>query len=295
MLIDILFYSVLLAQVLIISVYYPNKFSCRIGYVLEKYTQEEYPKLYQNSFYKNPGARFKRGLKVYKIANGIICFIGLGILLTMMITSYAPSGIKENQHIAFIIIFFLLQALPMIVMSMSAYKWYRYVRETAKPKLRSAELMPRRLFDFISPIYVVLAIVLYCVWLGYYLSSPDNALPWRWNTVVTVIGITALNLFYIYSIRRYLQGKKINPHQAYKDQLMQIEGIVRVYIYASIGMSVSLIVFDTVNRYGLDIYEPVIMSVYFQICMILGVGQMMRSERIEDMDFDVYKEDTGLV
>ncbi|PHR60659.1 MAG: hypothetical protein COA43_05810 [Robiginitomaculum sp.] len=295
MLIDILFYSVLLAQVLIVSAYYPNKFSCRAAYILEKYTEEDYPKLYQNSYYKNPGARFKKKLRAFKFANGVICFIGLGVLLAMIITSYTPSHIKENEHMLFLLFFFLLQTLPMIIMSMSAYKWYRYMRETGKPKLRSAKLTPRRLFDFISPIYVVLAIVLYCVWLGYYLSSPDNALPWRWDTVVTVIVMTTLNLFYIYSIRHYLQGKKNNPHQAYKDQLMQIEGIVRVYIYASIGMSVSLIVFNAVNRYGLDIYEPVIISAYFQICMILGVGQMMRSERIEDMDFDVYKEDAGLV
>jgi len=37
------------------------------------------------------------------------------------------------------------------------------------------------------------------------------------------------------------------------------------------------------------------MSLYFQIIVIFGIGQVLRMFKIEDIDFDVYKEEAWLV
>ena len=50
--------------------------------------------------------------------------------------------------------------------------------------------------------------------------------PWKWEVYVTLGTITGMNLMFAGMIAKYMFGKKLNPYQAHKDRLRQIEIII---------------------------------------------------------------------
>ena len=85
---------------------------------------------------------------------------------------------------------------------------------------------------------------------------------------------------------------KTDPYQAPDDHQKFTEAMIRIYVFASIMMSLQLIIFGAINQFGLDIFEPIAMSLYFQVCIIFGIGELLRSFKIENVDFEVYKKPT---
>lgn len=292
--IDIIFFVIFISQIFLISYHYPKKTYDRNMYVLRKFPAADYPKLYQNSPYADPGKAMHKTVRGYLFANITIALFGMGILLTMAASGYAPSSIKENQHLMLVMVFFLLQAVPHILLELSTYKWFKNMRSAHKTSTRKADLSPRKLFDFVSPIYIALAVLAFIAWVVYYFSNKGFTTPWDWQSYTTVGVMTCVNLVFISLGYKYLRGKKLDPHQAYKDQLQFIKTMMHVFVFASILMSVQLMVFDAINQNGWDRFEPIAMSIYFQVVIIFGIGEVLRMFKIEDIDFDVYKEDASL-
>ncbi len=294
MLIELLFYAVFLGQIFLVSVYYPRKLIDRNRYVLKNYPASEYPKLYLNSYYADPVKVIDKGLRRYAMMNGFIALFGTGILVAMAVSGYLPSTIKEKQDLIFVMFFFFLQMVPHILMELSTWRWYKLMREAALPTTRTADLKPRHLFDFISPLYVALAVLLYVLWLVFYVYEHRQTTPWEWNQYVTIVGITAINLLFAYTIFRFIRGQKFDPYQATQDRQKQIGGVIKVHVYSSIFMSLFLIIMDLVNVYHLDRFEPVFLGAYLQLMTVFGLGTMLRSLNIKDIDFDVYKKSAVL-
>lgn len=73
------------------------------------------------------------------------------------------------------------------------------------------------------------------------------------------------------------------------DQNTHTQSLLRVYVFASILMSLQLFVSDAINQNNWDMFEPLMMSVYFQLIIIFGIGEMLRRFKIENIDFEVYK------
>ncbi len=42
--------------------------------------------------------------------------------------------------------------------------------------------------------------------------------------------------------------------------------------------------------YDIDYLDATLLSVYFQVIVLLSIGHVLRNQRVEDMNFDVYKE-----
>ncbi len=293
MLIELLFYAVFLGQIFLVSVYYPRKIINRNRYVLQKYPASEYPKLYLNSYYADPVKVIKKGLRLYAVLNGIIAIFGLGILAAMAMSGYLPSTIKESEDLIFVLFFFALQMIPHILMELSSWRWYKLMREAQTSTTRTADLKPRRLFDFISPFFVALALSLYMAWVVVYIHAHKDVSPWVWNQYVSLIGITAINLLFAFTIFVFIKGKKTDPYQAKQDQLKHIGAVVKIHVFSSIGMSLFLIIMELVNVYRLDMFEPVFMGAYLQLMTVFGLGTMLRSVNIKDIDFSVYREDVS--
>jgi len=294
MYIDIIFFAIFISQIVLISYYYPKKTYDRNIHVLRTYPASEYPKLYQHSPYADPVKALHKTIRRNFALSIAIAVFGLSLMLAMVISGYAPSGIKENKHIAFVMLFSMLQALPYIFLEITTYNWYKAMRRAAKGSTRKAELSPRKLFDFISPFYIVVAVLVFFVWLAYYLYNKGFSAPWDWQTSVTVFGMTGMNLLLIGLGYKLLRGTKLDPHQAYKDQRQLIKTIIRVYVFTSIMMSTQLIVFDMINLNGWDKFEPVALSIYFQIIIVFGIGEVLRKFKVENVNFDVYKEEPRL-
>ena len=46
---------------------------------------------------------------------------------------------------------------------------------------------------------------------------------------------------------------------------------------------------------GFDKIEIIINSLYFQLIALIGIGTMLRNLRLENIDFDVYKDDEAVI
>ena len=289
----LLFYAVFLSQIFLISIYFPMKIRSRILYVIKNYPPKEYPKLYPKpyDFYAEKAA--KSGLSTYRNINLFIAAIGLGILVWALASGYSPHPLGGDE--IFVMLYLLLQVAPILYAEIRTFKLYWGMREANVGGSRKAELNPRNLFDFISPAFVALAVLLYAGFIVFYLYDKGFTAPWEWEVYVTIAGITGMNLLFAGMIAKHLVGKKLNPHQAHKDRLRQIETIVKIGIFASIAASVFLILTSLVDKYELEVFDPVLTSLYFQIITFFGLGLEFRTVKVETVDFSVYKEDKPVI
>jgi hypothetical protein len=280
---NILFYPIFLSQILLISYYYPKKIISRMKFVLEKYPPEQYPKLYVKpiGFYKNVVRIFKISNQVI-LAIGIVGIIGLGYL-----------DMSHEGSIAEVIpiIYFMIQILPVFLMEVFGFAYFKMMRKADTRTTRKAELMPRRLTDFVSPIAVGLAIFMYFACLLFFYLLEGFQYDLRNDTFIIFLTLSLSNLFFCVIIYWNIYGKKLDPYQAGKDRIRQIEITVKSLVYMSILASAFLILTKSINVYNLDYLETALMSVYLQIVIWLGLGSMLKNIRLEKLDFDVYKNE----
>jgi len=293
MLVQAIFYTVFVAQLLLISYYYPRKFTARISYLLANYPPEQYPKLYPKPYDYHAENSGRKSLRAYKIANGLILLAGFGILASMLASDYTPRLLGGDE--VFVLMFGAVQMVPHMITEIGTAKYFKRMKEVDVSTTQKADLHPRRLFDFISPVYVGLAVILYIGWVVFHISSIEFEAGWTTANYITLIGISVVNLFMAAVIAFTIRGVKIDPHQAYRDQLKQIEMTVRICVFSNILMSSFLILMDASDRYQWEVFDPVFTSLYFQFIIVFGLGMRFRKSRVEDVDFSVYKEDAWLV
>ncbi|MCJ9429466.1 hypothetical protein [Kordiimonas marina] len=279
-----LFYLVFACQIVLISLFYPRKLMARMTYVLEHFPPAEYPKLYPDA---GPGfeASMKGKARLYLAVNMIIAALGvvaMGLMLTWGLSRGACAG------------YFILQAMPYLYLSIKEMAQFKAMRAAYRPRLRVADLTPRRLSDFVALPYVAVAAVLYVAWLAFFLSGKGAPESWGTSVVATLLLISGMNLAYVFIIRRFISGKKLNPIAGHADQMLQTKTTVKGLVYSSIGVSLFLIVIDAMRRYGLHDVGPVVTSFYMQACVVFAIGMTLDKIRPETMDFDVYKPDDTL-
>ncbi len=285
----VVFYTVFVGQILLISVYYPAKLIARIRYVGDNFPPAEYPLLYPPGYSGFAGPQGGRKLKFYRVANSVIALVGFMALAAAAASGYRPAE-KGGDEI-FVMIYFFLQIIPWVYAGLKEYEQFRLMRVAFDGRTRKAELRPRYLFDFISPVYVVAAIILYFAWLIFYMSGDDVIFPYKWEIYATLAGVTGINLIYAFVIARYVGGRKLDPHQAYKDQLKQIELLTKILVFSSIGASVFHIMTIAADRYSFEVFDPALSSFYMQLCIVIAMGLTFKTVRVEAIDYDVYKKD----
>jgi hypothetical protein len=88
-----------------------------------------------------------------------------------------------------------------------------------------------------------------------------------------------------------LYGKKLNPHQTPGDRARHIKTSLHSFFYISMAMSVFWMTQAADDLYDLDFLDATIMSIYFQLLVLLSIGHILRNMRLEDINFDLYKEE----
>lgn len=282
------FYIVFSSQVYLLSIHYPHKISLRVEYMLENFPPTEYPKLYPN-FHAGYVQTQQLKIRIYKIINYAIAMVGFGIMATMIFSDYRPSE-KGGDEI-FVMLYFFLQTMPLLYISWKEHCQYRMMRLTFDDKTRVAELTRRGLFDYVSPIYVVIAFILYAAWLVFYLYHVGPIAAWEANRYVTFITITGMNIFYSVSIFAFVSGKKLDPYKAPKDQQKHAESVVKVLVFSSVMVSIFLTLTQAADQYAFEVFDPVMTSFYMQLCVVFGLGLTMRMLDTKEIDFEVYRNE----
>jgi uncharacterized membrane protein len=161
-------------------------------------------------------------------------------------------------------------------------------RKTDSATTRKADLRPRRLFDFVSPTAIGLALLVYVAFvvLIFYLRQFD--FPW-FGGYANIVGITAMNLgFAAIAFRYLLYGKRNDPYQTSGDRLRVIELSLKLLVSVSIIATLFVTLAISLRALDLPSLFPVAQSLFLQLITVI----VFRAFRIDNVDFEVYKEDS---
>lgn len=253
--------------------------------MLETYPHADYPKLYPK-----PAEYYVIGQWAFKIANRVIIALGLGVLYAILFlvdhANFADDGfISEAWPMAY----GLIQFVPLSLLEFSVFRQFRLMRKANTAKTRQADLHRRRLFDFVPPAIVGLAVILFFATFVIDLYVHDFVIAWGHDTVERAIMLTATNLVFVAFGAWTLHGRKQDPHQTSADRSRLIASSLRSMFYTSMAMSVFFITQAADDVYDLDYLDATLVSVYFQAIVFLSIGHVLRSLKLEDIDFEVYK------
>ena len=271
-----LFYFVFLSQVLLISFYFPRKILSRMRHVFETYPPSTHPKLYPK-----PIEYYEKAQRTYRILNQFILLAGM--VLIAILLAISRSG--EWDHVI-ATWYFLAQFFPVMLLDLWSLKEFRLMRNATARTTRKAELHPRRLFDFIAPSIIGLAIFVYVAFILLVLYIRQFEFPW-FGGYLNIVGVTILNLCCAGIILSFMYGKKLNPHQAYEDRIRQIEVTVKILVFASIGVTIFIAISVVLAAWDLRNLQPIAQCLYFQLLAVI----CFQAYRIDHTDFEVYKED----
>jgi hypothetical protein len=288
---NILFYIVFIGQIFLLSFYVPGKILGRMKSVRNLYPPTQYPKLYPKS-----DEFYKKGQRQFKMVNQAIFLLGIVILLSLIFVvdhaSFADDGfISEIWPAAY----GLIQFMPLLFLEFSEFNQFKMMRKANQNSTRKAELRQRRLFGFVSPAIVGLAVILYVASILLDLYLHDFVIQWDHDTTQRTIVLTITNLFLAGMGAWHLHGRKLDPHQAFGDRAKHISANLKSALYVSMAMSVYFMTASIDDVYDLDFVSASLLSLYFQVIVMVSIGHMLRSMRLEDMDFEVYRSDVTAV
>ncbi len=283
---DSLFYIAFLGQIFVISWYFPEKLLKRMRYVMDTYPPEQYPKLYPSSV-----ERYRSSQRVYKAINRVIVFVGIAILLSIIFVidhaTFADDGyISEFWPM----LYGIIQFVPALGLEISEYGQMKLMRKAVVSSTRKADLRPRRLFEHVSPQLLVLAVAAYFIAVVFDLYVHDFDVSLGHDTVVRALVLGGTNIMLASLGAWMLYGKKLNPHIAYEDRSRHISASLTSFLYCSIAMSAFFLVTAADDVFDMDYLDATLLSVYFTAIVVLSLGHLLRSQPLEEMNFDVYKE-----
>jgi hypothetical protein len=273
-----LLYIIFIAQIFFVSYYFPMRLVRQTFRILEKYSPEEYPKLY-------PVSKDVAVLKIsnFKRFNLGIALVGVAIVIHGIVTQ--SEELLFVDSLVVILAYFMLQWIPLLMMEFSGLQYLKLMRMANTSPKRSAELKPRGLLDYVSMPALAFTIFMQLMFVAvfiYFIFNPFEG----FGGVANLAGIAFADCFFVGILLWNIKGKKKNPYLAIEDRDKQIRQLVRVMVITSNLMiafiSLELVMSATGSRHLLDPF----MSLYF-----LAIASVSyQAYRVEGIDFEVYRE-----
>lgn len=272
----VIFYLVFLSQILLISFYFPRKLYGRMKTMYVKYPPETHPKLYPGTIEDH-----ERTHRNFRFLSTSILVAGLLILAALLRFPH-----DNDIHNAVTIGYFFAQFLPLLLLDLTWFRYFKMMRNARSARTRKANLYRRRLFDYVSPLLVGLAVLVYVVFVAFIIYMKRFDFPW-FGGYLNVAGITGMNVFFAGLVLFTLYGKKLDPHQAPEDRAkhakVQINMVVITSITATffVGLDIALSALDMRDTL------PVALSLYLQVMALIS----FQAYQVDFSNFDVYRDD----
>lgn len=206
----------------------------------------------------------------YCIAHAAVAL--LGVLLLVWLFGYMQRPDWDRRYVVFpVMAYFMLQWLPMAFTALMGIKHMRALKHFMLHAKRKATLRRRGLFDFVSPITVLTAVLAYLLIVAFLLFAQPVTLA----SALFIGAATfdcALSAFMVY---RTLYGKKSDPFETSAGRLYTIGMRVRSSIYSSIAVilfmsfTVAAILLDMVRwmPFALAAFLTVVTLITFRVFM----------------------------
>ena len=291
----ILFCFVFLSQVLLISGFYARRVISRRRYVLQNFPPSTHPKLYPQ-----PIEYYERVLRNFARLNHVIVFAGLLIIVGlifgtlggtwdgMIVTPWSASG---EWDAAIVTPFFLVQVFASMSMDLWSIKHKKAMAKAPPPRVRTTELRPRRLFDFVSPTMLIVAAFTNVAFIAFVLYYQRFEFPW-FTAAGNIAIVAAMLLAFSVSIAIALSAPRPDPYQAPEDRRTAIKLLVQQALAFCVAIPVLNAAQLIIKLFDQDLLEPVIASLYCQGCALALLWPLYRY-RADKVDFDVYRRDGG--
>jgi hypothetical protein len=268
------FLAVFPVQILAMSVLYPAWFIRYSRRQAASIPPERLAQLYPGVDLDLARERF---LTRYRTLNAVIAVLGLLLLGWLFTYLQRPDWDDGPVLIMLVTAYFLIQAvLPMGVLVWHGVTFNRAHKRSVVESKRRADLHRRRLFDFISPFVVGLAIASYLLFAALVLYLQPFAGLAGLVSLGAVSLVYALNAFVVYMT---LYGKKPNPFETHERRAHTIGLVVKSSIYSCLACVVFLALNLSLALLELQRWEPFALSVFFVITALLSLMGMIAPPR----------------
>jgi hypothetical protein len=247
--------------------------------VMETYPPTHYPKLYSGSI-----GRYKKTQKFYRSFNKVIFTIGFSLLSAIIMWDYTTEG-QISPLIPWA--YFMVQMIPIVWLEIKEYKSFKAMRINNTNPKKSATIMPRKLFDFISPKLLGFAIIVLLISFSLVIVKYGFSGKSFQNIAI----ILAANAFFAGVAYWSIYGTKQDPYQTNDDRTKVLTATIKSMIYVSIGVSVFLSIQMLIKIYDLPFLKTIAMSIYCQLILWASIGNRLKEIKLEDIDFSVYKKE----
>lgn len=296
MTIDHLFAAVFACQLLVVSLYVPGKILRRACALIATRPPAEYPKLYPV-----PVATIERVLRVWGGLCIALLFSGLALLAAAWAFGYtidpvwAYGDIPAKNPMLAHWLFSMVQCAPIMLWAFWELSYFRRMRTAAQNEIRTAQLKPRRLFDFASPAllgtgaatYVGGAVLLLVLlsWEG----RPRVQFAFQYMLTVTTLCNLCAAAVLVWMVR----SKKMDPHQAHGDRVRMLRATAQTSVVMMILLNTFLGVMATLIAFRVLHFVPILVSLFVQVLAVLSTRKLGLVAPFGQEDFEGYRASTN--
>jgi hypothetical protein len=266
-------------QILLTSVLYPAWFVKYVRMQVTRLPAERLAQMYPGADLAQAQQRF---LSRYRALSATIAVVGL--LLLGWLFSYLQRPDWDDGPVEVLVTVYFMVA-HMVPLGLVIWLGLKFDKEHKHPlpeqTKRKASLQRRGLFDFISPVVVFVAVLLYFLFVAFVLYIRAHPFP-GFAGLVNIGGITlvyALNALVVYTM---LYGKHRNPLETHAGRRQGIGMAVKSSVYSCIVIVVYLSLNFALGLLDLQRWEPFALSTFFVVCSLLAsMGMIARLRRPE--------------
>lgn len=254
------FFAVFMAQVLAMSVLYPAKFGRYVRSKAASLPVERLAQLFPDVDIDLAVERFSHR---FRIANTAIAVLGL-VLLGWLVSYMRDPSWDASVVIVLISVYFALQTLPLLVIAWAGFKFNKTHKRSLLEAKRKASLQRRGLFDFVSPLTILAAVLSYALLVSVVMWLQPTPMP-GFALIGVLTLVYALQAFLVF---RALYGKRSNPLEAQAIRAQTIGVKVRVPVYGCILCALFFACIFAVDVLDLQRWVPLAQSV----CLLINTA-----------------------
>jgi|SRR5688572_1211432 len=256
------FFAALMLQILAMSVLYPAWFTRYWRTQVASIPSERLAQVY-------PGVDIPRVLQRfslrYRTLNAVIAVIGLLLLGWLLRYMQRPDWVDGPVE-TLVTVYFVLQLLPLGLIVRTAFKLNATLVDRLLERKRRATLERRQLFDFVSPLAVVLAVLGYLLFVAYVALIQQHPFAGFAGFAINVGIVTLLYAVNAFTVYATLYGRRFNSFETHARRVHRIGLTVRSCVYSCIACVGFLALNFTLVLLDLQRWEPFALSVFFVIC-----------------------------
>ncbi|TDF39825.1 hypothetical protein EYS14_10035 [Alteromonadaceae bacterium M269] len=266
-----------LSQVILLSYYFPRVMLKRTESIMERYSQEEYPKLYPV-----PVETIRNKIAFFRLTNGIIFLIGVA---SVVITKWV--GTKElltwdNQ--AVIALYFMLQASPMIWATLLSMKYGKQMHQQNQTNIRKAALSPRKFRQYIPTGYLVALIashLLYFATVFYFIQNPFDGFA----GYINLLGLLVMDILFGSMTYYYVFVRKGDPVQTLESRNKETTRSAHLMVAILVAVIIKITLDLVLSGLGLRDYQDIVTCIYFNLIVAFSVYHY----RFDNINFELYR------